>query len=75
MTTTEIESIINSRGTVLLADNEYTRSVNLAGMRVRAMGWNFYGYTEMVKIGFLNPDGSYSGDHMKLPLTNIASES
>ncbi len=70
----ELEAIIDARGTVVLTDNAYTRSVKLAGVRVRAMGWNFYAYTEMVKIGFLNEDGSYSGEHMKLPLVNIASE-
>lgn len=71
ITIKELEPIIDARGTVVLADNDYTRSVKIAGMTVRAMGWNFYAYTEMVKIGFLNSDGSYSGEHMKLPMSNI----
>lgn len=74
MRTAQLETIIGRRGTVVLADNEYTRSVKIAGLRVRAMGWNFYGYTQMVKIGFLDDNGNYSGDHMKLPLENIDGE-
>lgn len=71
ITINEIDQIIRERGTVVLATDGYTSQVKIAGLTVRAMGRNFYASAVNVKIGFLDSDGAYTGEHMKLPLESI----